>query len=187
MIKTQDLQTIASLLNEYLRNYPEEQSSIDLFNDFLMNAGSLTKAQEIGHFTASAWIVNNTRDMVLLTHHAKLNLWLQPGGHMEEGEDIFEAALREASEETGLKSLRLLSDKLYDIDAHLIPERRGEREHFHFDLRFLVEADAAEKLQISAESKDLKWLPFSDIPRFNNSPSILRMVDKMQERSLVKS
>ena len=180
MISTQDSQTITSLLNDYLRRFPEEKPSIDLFTAFLMNAESLTKAQSLGHFTASTWIVNSSGEMALLTHHAKLDLWLQPGGHMEKGEDIYSAALREASEETGLTNLKLLSRELYDIDAHLIPERRGEEEHSHFDLRFLIEADGTEELQISSESKDLRWVNLQAIQKYNDSPSIIRMVNKMQ-------
>jgi 8-oxo-dGTP pyrophosphatase MutT (NUDIX family) len=179
MMKTQDLQTIAALINNYSAVFPDEQASIDLFNSFLIKAGSLTRAQEIGHITASAWIVNQRKDMTLLTHHAKLNLWLQLGGHMEDGEDLYTAALREASEESGLNSIKLISSELYDIDAHLIPERRGDDEHFHFDLRFLIEADSDEALQISSESKDLRWVKIEDVKTLNDSPSVMRMVNKM--------
>lgn len=178
-MKTQDLQTIAALINDYSLVYPDEQSSIDLFNSFLINAGSLTRAQEIGHVTASAWVINQTKDMTLLTHHTKLDLWLQLGGHMEDGEDIYAAALREVSEESGLKSIKLISPQIFDIDAHLIPERIGEDEHFHFDLRFLIEADSDEVLQISSESKDLRWVKIEDVKDLNDSPSVMRMVDKM--------
>lgn len=179
MINTQDLQTIATLLNDYSGAFPEEQASIDLFNAFLIKAGSLTRAQEIGHITASAWIINQEKDMALLTHHAKLDLWLQLGGHMEDDEDLYSAALREAYEESGLKSIKLLSSELYDIDAHLIPERRRSEEHFHFDLRFLIEADSNEALQISPESKDLRWVKIEDIKTLNDGLSVMRMVDKM--------
>jgi 8-oxo-dGTP pyrophosphatase MutT (NUDIX family) len=58
--------------------------------------------------TGSAWIVDNTGENILLTHHAKLNRWLQPGGHADGDEDILNVAQREAEEETGLKCLTLM-------------------------------------------------------------------------------
>ncbi|MBF9016362.1 MULTISPECIES: NUDIX hydrolase [unclassified Oceanispirochaeta] len=181
MIELQNNASIDSLLNKYSADFPEELASVNLFRAFLAEGDSLTRAQEIGHFTASAWIINHNRDMALLTHHAKLDLWLQLGGHIEEGETVFTAAIREASEESGLKSVRLLSSDLYDIDAHLIPERKGLEEHFHFDLRFLIEADSDEALQISSESKDLKWMIIEDIRTLNDGPSVMRMVKKCPE------
>ena len=61
-----------------------------------------------GHITASSWIIDKDRKSVLLTHHAKLDRWLQPGGHADGQEDVLAVAQREAYEETGLTSLHLL-------------------------------------------------------------------------------
>lgn len=186
MIVLQNKASIDSLLNKYIDDFPEEMTSVHLFRAFLTDGESLTRAQEIGHFTASAWIINQNRDMALLTHHAKLDLWLQLGGHIEEGETVSTAALREASEESGLKSVKLLSSDLYDIDAHLIPERKDLEEHYHFDLRFLIEADSDEALQMSSESKDLTWMKIQDIRTLNDGPSVMRMVDKMSGSFLAR-
>ena len=114
-----------------------------------------------GHLTASAWIVDRTRQWTLLTHHHKLDRWLQLGGHVDGNPDLLAAALREGLEESGLKSLAPVSPEIFDVDRHLIPARKTEPEHWHYDVRFLIEADRGEPLQISDESKDLAWVELS--------------------------
>ncbi len=131
-----------------------------------------------GHLTASAWIVDAGRTRTLLTHHRKLDRWLQLGGHVDGEADLALAAMREAQEESGLARLRLASPEVFDVDRHRIPARGAEPEHWHFDVRFLIEADPAEPLAISSESKDLAWVRWDEVVRLNPEESLLRMVRK---------
>ncbi len=131
-----------------------------------------------GHLTASAWIVDRTRRWTLLTHHHKLDRWLQLGGHVDGNPDLLAAALREGLEESGLKSLVPVSPEILDVDRHVIPARKTEPEHFHYDVRFLIEGDRDEPLQISDESKDLAWVELSRVAELNPSESLARMVRK---------
>ncbi len=87
-------------------------------------------------------------------------------------------ALREAREESGLTSVRPILTELFDVDRHWIPERRGEPGHFHYDLRFFVEADAFEPLVQSSESMDLAWIEMARVCDLNPEESIARMVRK---------
>lgn len=131
-----------------------------------------------GHFTASAWIVDAARGRTLLTHHHKLDRWLQLGGHVDGEADLAAAALREAREESGLTRLRLVTPEIFDVDRHRIPARGAEPEHWHYDVRFLIEADLAEPLTVSSESKDLAWVRLEDVAGLNPSESLARMVRK---------
>ncbi|HAA15932.1 MAG TPA: NUDIX hydrolase [Cytophagales bacterium] len=131
-----------------------------------------------GHLTASAWIVNPARTKYLLTHHAKLNRWLQLGGHIEEDVDLQAAALREALEESGLSSVRLVSDAVFDLDIHTIPARKQDPEHLHLDVRFLIEADDQEAWQVSEESHALAWVSAAQIREEVAELSMLRMLGK---------
>ena len=140
---------------------------------------------EVGHITSSCWIVNATpreerqRGQALLTWHKRLNRWLQMGGHLEPGDpSLLDAALREAREESGLEKVRPLAAAIFDLDVHLIPERKNEPAHFHYDVRFLLEADPAEPLVVSAESRDVAWVPLSGIAALNTDASMRRMVAK---------
>jgi 8-oxo-dGTP pyrophosphatase MutT (NUDIX family) len=131
-----------------------------------------------GHLTASAWIVDADRSRTLLTHHLKLDRWLQLGGHVDGEADLAAAAMREAREESGLVRLRLVSPEIFDVDKHSIPARGTEPEHWHFDVRFLIEADLVEPLVVSNESKDLAWVRLTEVGKLNPSESLARMVRK---------
>ncbi len=136
------------------------------------------KRNPTGHITASAWIVDQSYKYVLLTHHVKLNRWLQLGGHTEEDETIIESALREAFEESGLNSVSLLSDDIFDLDVHEIPKHGSTEKHYHYDLRFLMVASKEEDLYISDESHDLKWFELGEVTQYTDEKSILRMIEK---------
>lgn len=134
---------------------------------------------EAGHLTGSAWIVNKDRTKALLTHHTKLGMWLQLGGHAEQEDlSIRDTAAREAREESGLLSIQLINKDILSVDVHMIPERKGFPAHPHYDIQFLFEADENEKLAISDESEDLKWIAFNEICNYNNELSIRRMLEK---------
>jgi len=131
-----------------------------------------------GHVTGSAWIVSKDRKRVLLTHHHKLDRWFQLGGHADGDPVPMSVSMREATEESGLKSLHVVSAELFDFDQHEIPARGNEPAHWHFDFRYMIEADSAQPLEISSESKDLAWVLLDEVARLNPSESMLRMVRK---------
>ena len=131
-----------------------------------------------GHLTGSAWVVTPDRSRTLLTHHLKLDKWLQLGGHADGDGDLLAVALREAREESGLSRVRAVSSEIFDLDRHWIPARKTDPGHYHYDLRFLIEADPAEALVISNESKDLAWVELERVSALNSEESIARMVRK---------
>ena len=126
-----------------------ERTMRDRLVAFLEAHGSraFDRALPPGHVTASAWIVDPERTQAVLLHHRKLERWLQLGGHVDGDPDVRRAALREAREESGLRTLRLIAEPVYDIDVHRIPARGIEPEHDHYDLRFALEADPREPLR----------------------------------------
>lgn len=142
------------------------------------HADCLLRSQLSGHLTGSAWIVDTARQRTLLTHHRKLDKWLQLGGHADGDPDLLAVALREAQEEGGITKLQPVSRQLFDVDRHWIPERKGEPAHWHYDLRFMIEADPAEPLVVTNESKDLAWVPVVKVTSLNPEESMARMVRK---------
>jgi 8-oxo-dGTP pyrophosphatase MutT (NUDIX family) len=177
------LAPVVSLLREHaaLSLGPEERQSVA---ETLLFAEShpdcLLRTCLEGHLTGSAWIVSPDRRKTLLTHHQKLGKWLQLGGHADGDPDLLAVALREAHEESGLTRIFPVGRLLFDVDRHRIPARGAEPEHWHHDLRFMVEADPAEPLVISSESKDLAWVEVDAVTSLNPEESMARMVRKTQ-------
>ena len=131
-----------------------------------------------GHFTASAWVLSATRKQVLLLQHAKLNCWLQPGGHCDGDPDLLAVAMKEAYEETGLLHIQLMQEAIFDVDVHLIPPRKNELSHYHYDVRFLFEADDSVAPIKNHESEAVAWVPLDQVATLTQETSILRMVEK---------
>jgi 8-oxo-dGTP pyrophosphatase MutT (NUDIX family) len=158
---------------------PQEAHSVEETMAFIgIHPDCLLRTCLEGHLTGSAWIVSTDRRRTLLTHHGKLGKWLQLGGHADGDADLVAVALREAREESGLSRLRVVEPRLFDVDRHWIGGRGDEPGHWHHDLRFLIEADPAEPLQISSESRALGWVEIADVARLNPEESMARMVRK---------
>ena len=172
----------ASLVEAILKHkttYPDEHAFIARFVELLANPRCFFRDHLPGHITASAWITDSSQTKVLLTHHAKLNRWLQPGGHADGDEDVLRVAAREAKEETGLTSIRFAHKNILDLDIHPIPARGGFPDHDHYDVRFLFVADASEKFTVTEESHDLAWVRLNDLATVTaNNQSMLRMAAK---------
>ena len=140
-----------------------------------------------GHFTASAWLVSQDGNRVLLTHHKKLGRWLQLGGHADGDRDLANVALREAEEESGLTGLSIIPD-VFDLDAHDIPARgvfgtpNYEAAHIHWDVRFVVRA-SVENFSVSEESLALAWVDIATLAAdVNADASLVRMAKKWLQR-----
>lgn len=157
-----------------------ETKMIDETIEFVQtNEDCFKRELSIGHVTGSAWIVDKSRQFVLLTHHRKLNKWFQPGGHCDGDSDVLNVAMKEAIEETGVADIQVLSDEIFDVDVHLIPQRKDIAAHFHYDIRFWFEADKNIPLVISEESNDLAWIEIAKVSELNDSESITRMARKV--------
>lgn len=167
-------------LKRYSTDFKTEENFKLQFLHLLEHPRAYFRDHLPGHITGSAYIIDETGQYILLTHHAKLNRWLQPGGHADGDEDISDVALREAKEETGLINFKPVGNSFFDIDIHIIPARKDFPEHFHFDVRFLFVASKDEAFTCSEESHALAWKNAKELPALvGNSGSILRMAQKV--------
>ena len=171
-------------LKAYESQYQKELDFRDSMLRLLAYENCFERSLLHAHFTASAWVVNKEKTKALFTHHAKLNRWLQLGGHADDDENLREVALTECREESGLTSVSLLSQDIFDLDIHTIPERKGVPEHDHYDVRFLFQAPENDLLTVSNESIDVAWIPFENIGKqTEGNESIQRMLNKTLQMS----
>jgi 8-oxo-dGTP pyrophosphatase MutT (NUDIX family) len=170
-------------LASYAQRWPDEAEVARSFAAFLDEAPTVFERLHLaGHFTASSWLVDGSGTRALLTHHRKLGRWLQLGGHADGDRDLSRVALREAEEESGLAGLRV-EPEIFDLDRHWIPERGDVPGHWHWDVRYVVHAEAGEDYVVSEESHDLAWRPIDEILRDPGSDeSMRRMAGKWTGR-----
>jgi 8-oxo-dGTP pyrophosphatase MutT (NUDIX family) len=158
-VRPPEIDALHHELRDYARRWPAEAAVVDLFGGLLEESGAddpFTRERLAGHFTASSWLVDRPGQRVLLTHHRKLERWLQLGGHADGDRDLARVALKEAEEESGLSGLSV-EPTIFDLDRHWIPERGDVPGHWHYDVRYVVHAGGSEAFVVSDESHDLAW------------------------------
>ena len=154
--------------------WPEEAAEARLFIELLREGVHAFLRERLdGHFTASALLVSADGRRTLLTHHRKLDRWLQPGGHADGDTDLARVALTEATEESGLAGLRV-EGGIFDLDRHWIPERKGVPGHWHHDVRYVVRAGDDERYVVGQESNDLAWLELEVVAADDTMDASLR-------------
>ncbi|MCC6673284.1 MAG: NUDIX hydrolase [Planctomycetes bacterium] len=171
---------LLALLGRYAERFPEDRERTGRILGLVrMRSECFERTCLPGHVTASAWILSADRSRFLLTHHRKLNRWLQLGGHADGHPLVHEVALREAREESGMAlfHLPLIDGELVplDVDVHWIPPWRDEPGHWHHDVRFLLVAGAGQSPRASDESHALRWFAMAELEAVVGEESLLRM------------
>ncbi|HUP65000.1 MAG TPA: NUDIX domain-containing protein [Thermoanaerobaculia bacterium] len=175
--------TLLALIEAYEPADAMESRHRDRFLELLRLSGDPLRRDHFdpGHITASAFVIHRKSRRLLLHRHRRLGRWLQMGGHIEPVESTAVAALREAREESGLADLALITETIFDLDLHLIPSGKGEPDHLHFDVRYLLETRTPEAIAIQvAESEDLRWFPLDDAIGAMNEACSTRAIRKIE-------
>lgn len=139
-----------------------EQVSAESFAvHFLGTASPMWRGSGPDHATASGLVLDASLSRTLLVYHRKGRFWVQPGGHVEEGDSVLaDTARREVREETGLELGPALA---YDLDHHALSASFGRcSSHLDFGFAFIADPDAA--LTVSDESEDLRWWSLDALP-----------------------
>jgi 8-oxo-dGTP pyrophosphatase MutT (NUDIX family) len=170
-----DLAFAVRHLASYAPLDPAQRAERDRVLAFCAEHGdALHRSSLAGHLTASALLVDHAGERALLTLHRKLGKWLQLGGHCDGDANLPAVALREASEESGIASLRV-DPRPIDVDVHVIPAYGDVPEHLHLDTSYVVRAPAGAVPVKSDESHELAWFTAADVERENLEPSLRRL------------
>jgi 8-oxo-dGTP pyrophosphatase MutT (NUDIX family) len=157
-------QSAIALLTEWEAPNPGQDSLRQAVLAFLDARDDACRRECVpGHVTASALVLDDSGARVLLTLHPRLGRWVQLGGHCDDTDgDIVAAALREATEESGVADLRIEPD-LVAVHVHPVTCSLGVPTR-HLDLQFVAHAPAGAQIAISDESVDLRWWPTDELP-----------------------
>lgn len=172
--------SLVEAIHRYTLQWPEEATLSSRYISLLQHPDAFQRSHLPGHITGSAFIVDSDFTHTLLVHHAKLNRWLQPGGHADGETDVQGVARREAEEETGVIHLTQMVPGIFDLDIHPIPARADFPAHDHYDIRYLFQAPMTDKIVVSEESHDVRWIRLDDLEQFNDEPSLLRLRKKLR-------
>ena len=119
--------------------------------------------------------MNAERDRVLLLHHTKLRIWVQPGGHADGNANLLAVALSEATEETGIAGLRIWPAAI-DLDVHQVDPPK-EDAHLHYDVRFLALAPRSAVVDANHESTAQRWAALEDLESLGVDPGLQRLAE----------
>ncbi len=171
-------ESLATLLRYKPDNQVEQAFKDEMIRFFNTYEDCFERSLPVGHFTASCWLLDKTGTKALLTHHAKLNRWFQLGGHCDGNPNTLAVAIKEAQEESGIQEIVPVSTEIFDIDIHLIPARKAEAEHYHYDIRYLLQITSDEEITVSEESHALDWIDAQSIHSLGLNDSVMRMFNK---------
>lgn len=167
----------------------QERRDRALMLDFIDSCGDAFERTNLrAHMTASAWIVNRERTRTLMVYHRIYDSWAWTGGHADGEQDLLSVALREAGEETGLKTVRPVTEDIYSLEILTVDghEKRGEYvpSHLHMNVTYLLEADEGEQLRVCPEENSgVAWFRLEDALRASTEPWFVeRIYTKLNEK-----
>lgn len=151
---------------------------INMFNDILK------RENELIHMTSSGFVINKNKDKVLMVHHNIFNAWSLPGGHADGEENLLGVAISEIKEETGVKDIIPIIDKIISLDVLSVHGhfRKGKyvSSHLHISAVYLFQADQNEQVIIKPdENSDVKWIPIGEIDLRSNEDHMKKIYHKI--------
>ncbi len=180
-------------LKEQIKNYKpyneQEEKDREMMLKYINTVDDvLTRNNEFGHFTASAWVVNKERTKVLMIYHNIYQSWAWTGGHADGESDLLATAIRELKEETGVKNVKVLKDDIFSLEIICVNGhvKKGKyvASHVHLNLTYLLEVDEKEILKIKQdENSGVMWVKIEDIEKKSTEKWMIEKVyQKLNEK-----
>ena len=180
-------------ISEYCPCNEQEQADKKNILAFLSeNDNAFLRENELAHMTASAWVVNHNRTKVLMVYHKIYDSWSWTGGHADGETDLLSVALREVTEETGIRHVRPVSENIFSLEVLTVDghEKRGcyVPSHLHMNVTYLLEADEEESLTVcEEENKGVAWFSLEDALKASSEPwFVTRIYQKLNNKLLLQ-
>lgn len=180
-------------LGEYKPYNEQEARDRDAILAFLSSdvVDPYSRENLTAHMTASAWIVNSARTMVLMVYHNLYDSWSWTGGHADGERNMLHVALKEAREETGVEHIRPISDDIFSVECLTVDGHEKRRQyvpsHIHMNVTYLLEADEKDTLHIcEGENSGVKWFALEDAPRASSEPWFVERIYKKLNAKLAE-
>ncbi len=193
-IDTDDLRANIEKFNPYNEQEEVEKRIMLKYIDDFDNV--LTRQNEYGHFTSSAFILNKEKTKILMIYHKIYNSWAWTGGHSDGDSDLLYVAMKEAKEETGITNVEPIKDDIYSLEIINVNghEKRGKYvgSHVHLNVTYLLESDENEEIRIKEdENSGVKWIPIDEITKYSSEPWICsrvyqKIIDKMKKDGIIR-
>jgi 8-oxo-dGTP pyrophosphatase MutT (NUDIX family) len=175
---------VSAALSSYQPAGDRERTDVRRLLDVLEVADDPWSRSEPLHLTASALIVSDGGDRLLLRWHDRFSRFQHVGGHGDPGEaDPLAVVLREALEETGLSDLRPVSRRAGSASGGIIhiavvpvPAREDEPAHEHADLRYLLETSKPDDARPESPSTPVRWLTWDEALALVTEPNLLELL-----------
>ena len=177
---------------EKIKNYThfneKEEKDKELILKLMENYDDLlVRDNVIAHLTSSGYIVNKTRDKVLMIFHKIYNSWAWTGGHCDGDEDFLHVALKEAIEETGIKHIKPITEDIVSLDVLTVNGhiKRGKyvASHLHLNVTYFLEGDEEDELILNEdETKGVKWIPIDEIHKYSSEEFMIGVYEKLNSK-----
>ena len=107
-------------------NEQEQTDKKNILSFLAENENAFLRENELAHMTASAWVVNQDRSKVLMVYHKIYDSWSWTGGHADGEIDLLSVALREVTEETGIRHVRPVSESIFSLRDWKVARRSSD-------------------------------------------------------------
>ncbi len=192
-----DVDNLKSNLEKFAPYNEQEEVDKKIMLNYIKDFDDvLTRQNEYGHFTSSAFVLNKDRSKILMAYHKIYNSWAWIGGHSDGDSDLLYVAMKEAKEETGIKNVSPISKDIYSLELINVNghEKRGKyvASHVHLNITYLLETDENEEIHIKEdENSGVMWVPINKILELSSEPWVrdkvyAKIINKMKNDGVIK-